>query len=154
MPRIPLLPSEWPSEDPLGRPIPAGPLTFEEFHDWCDEDTWAEWVDGEIELVPAASDRHQNLADFLTALLRIVGQDRGAGRVLSAPFLMRLPASLRRGREPDDLFVAREHLDRLRPTYLDGAADLAIEVTSPESLERDRQDKFREYEPAVLREYW
>ena len=105
-------------------------------------------------MVPPASDRHQNLADFLTALLRIVGQDRGAGRVLSAPFLMRLPASLRRGREPDDLFVAREHLDRLRPTYLDGAADLVIEVTSPESLERDRHDKFREYEAAGIPEYW
>src|SRR5438067_974188 len=34
-----------------------------------------------------------------------------------------------RGREPALLFVAREHLDRLRRTYLGGPADLVVEVT-------------------------
>jgi hypothetical protein len=27
---------------------PPGPVTFEEYLAWCDEDTHAEWVDGEI----------------------------------------------------------------------------------------------------------
>ena len=30
-------------------------LTFEEFLDWCDEDTRAEWVDGEVVMVAPAS---------------------------------------------------------------------------------------------------
>lgn len=30
------------------KPAPAEKLTFEEFLTWCDEDTWAEWVDGEV----------------------------------------------------------------------------------------------------------
>ncbi|MEW6279625.1 MAG: hypothetical protein AB1758_13435 [Candidatus Eremiobacterota bacterium] len=29
-------------------------------------------------------------------------------------------------RSPDILFVAREHLDRLKPGFLDGPSDLAI----------------------------
>ena len=59
-----------------------------------------------------------------------------------------------RGREPDILFVARANLDRLRRTYLDGPADLAVEITSPESFARDRGDKFVEYERAGVGEYW
>ena len=55
---------------------------------------------------------------------------------------------------PDLLFVAREHLDRLHETYLDGPADLAVEIISPDSLGRDRGEKFAEYESAGLPEYW
>jgi Uma2 family endonuclease len=58
------------------------------------------------------------------------------------------------GREPDLVFIATEHLDRLKDTYLDGPADLAVEVVSPDSDVRDRSEKFREYEGAGIPEYW
>lgn len=67
---------------------------------------------------------------------------------------MRLPAPISTGREPDLLLVTREHRDRLHPTCLDGPADLAIEIVSPESVSRDRGEKFVEYEQAGVREYW
>ncbi len=72
------------------------------------------------------------------------------GLVLSAPFQMKM----KQGREPDLLFVAQEHLDRLKETYLDGPADLVVEIISPESLERDRGAKFVEYEAGGVPEYW
>jgi Uma2 family endonuclease len=59
-----------------------------------------------------------------------------------------------RGREPDLLFISSERLHLLRHTFLDGAADVAIEIVSPESIGRDRGDKFVEYERAGVREYW
>ena len=74
-----------------------------------------------------------------------------AGRVLIAPFQMKLAQS---GREPDLLYVANEHLDQLKETYLDGPADLAVEIVSPESVGRDRGEKFYEYEQAGIPEYW
>ncbi len=58
------------------------------------------------------------------------------------------------GREPDILFIAKEHLNRLTPTYLDGPADLVVEVISPESRARDRGDKYYEYEESGVLEYW
>jgi Uma2 family endonuclease len=58
------------------------------------------------------------------------------------------------GREPDILFVAREHLARLKETFLDGPADLVIEILSPESRLRDRGDKRAECEAGGVREYW
>jgi len=72
------------------------------------------------------------------------------GWVRSAPFQMKLE----HGREPDVLFVATEHLGRLRETFLDGPADLAIEIISPESVSRDRGEKYYEYEAGGVREYW
>ena len=140
---------------PFERSLPAPPakMTYEEFLAWADEDTWAEWVDGEVIVLMSASEEHQDLADFLTALLRLFTEAHQLGIVRSAPFQMKTGPDLP-GREPDLIFVAREHLDRLKHTYLDGPADLVVEIVSPESRSRDRGTKFYEYEQGGVREYW
>jgi Uma2 family endonuclease len=125
--------------------------TYEAFLDWADEDVLAEWVKGEVILTSPASLRHQNIAGFLTTLIRTYAEEKGLGQVISAPFQMKLAHS---GREPDLLFVAQANLHRLQPTYLDGPADLVIEIISPESIGRDRGDKYLEYEAAGIPEYW
>lgn len=125
-------------------------MSYEEFLAWADEDTLAEWVNGEVAMMPPASKRHQDIVDFLTSVMRAFVEQRELGRVLSAPFQMKLE----HGREPDLLFVAREHLGRLKETYLDGPADLVVEIVSPESVGRDRGDKFYEYARGGVPEYW
>ncbi|HXG66869.1 MAG TPA: Uma2 family endonuclease [Blastocatellia bacterium] len=132
---------------------PEGKITFEEFLDWCDEDTWAEWVDGEVIMVSPASIGHQDIGSLLDKVLGIYVEVRNLGKVVRAPFVMRLP-SRPSGREPDLIFIARERLHLLTNTYLDGPADLAVEIVSPESIGRDRGEKFVEYEGAGIREYW
>jgi Uma2 family endonuclease len=57
-------------------------------------------------------------------------------------------------REPDMLFVARDNLHRLTDKRLEGPADLVIEVVSPESVKRDYEEKFSEYQRSGVREYW
>jgi Uma2 family endonuclease len=57
-------------------------------------------------------------------------------------------------REPDILFVATENLERLTQERLNGPPDLVIEVISDDSVKRDRDDKYREYRDAGVREYW
>jgi Uma2 family endonuclease len=133
---------------------PTQKMTFEEFLAWCNEDTWAEWVDGEVIMLSPASSKHQDIRGLLELVLRAYSESRDLGKVLAAPFLMRLPEALKRGREPDILFVAKKHLSRLKPTYLAGPADLVVEITSPESILRDRGEKFAEYELGGVREYW
>jgi Uma2 family endonuclease len=128
-------------------------MTFEEFLEWADEDTWAEWIDGEVLMLGFASIRHQNVGDFLTALLLHYTETHRLGVVCSAPFPMKTGPDLP-GREPDILFIAGEHLDRLKETYLDGPADLVVEIISPDSRARDRGEKFYEYEQGGVREYW
>lgn len=129
-------------------------LTYEEFLDWCDEDTRAEWVDGEVVMVSPASERHEDVRGFLETVLRIFVEHYGLGRVLGAVFQMRLAAPVNRGRQPDLLFVSTTRLERLHATYLDGPADVVVEIISPESRLRDRGEKFAEYEIGGVREYW
>jgi len=131
---------------------PPGPVTFEAFLEWADEDTWAEWVEGEVIVMAPASERHQQLVRFLLSLLTFYVEARNLGWLCAAPFLMRLSPTV--AREPDLLFVTNEHLDRVKETYLDGPADLVVEIISPDSIARDRGEKFVEYEAGGVSEYW
>jgi Uma2 family endonuclease len=128
-------------------------MTWEEFLARDAEEHRAEWVDGEIVFMSPASADHQRIIFFLARLIAAFAEARRLGEVFIPPFLMRL-ATKPSGREPDILFVSAEHADRVRDTYLDGPADLAIEVASPESDARDRGTKFVEYEAAGIPEYW
>ncbi len=71
---------DWIEEQPVLRlrlqqaiervPQPPSKMTYEEFLEWCDEDTLAEWVDGEVVMTSPASNKHQDIADFLVSVLR------------------------------------------------------------------------------------
>jgi Uma2 family endonuclease len=144
------------SPEPVKMPekaAPPGKMTYEEFLAWADEDTWAEWVNGEVVILSPASLRHQQLATFLSTSINFFVDAHKLGVVLTPPFQMKTGSDLP-GREPDIIFVAREHLDRFRDTYLNGPADLVVEIISRDSRARDRGDKFYEYEQGGVREYW
>lgn len=129
------------------------PMSYEEFLTQIDEDTHAEWVDGETIIFMPPSVRHQALSDFLLMIIALYVDLFDLGRVISAPIEMRVrPGGA--AREPDLLFVAREHLDRLTPQRMVGPADLIVEVISPESGWRDQIEKRREYAAAGVPEYW
>ncbi len=132
---------------------PQGKITFDEFLAWADEDTHAEWEDEEIIMASPASIEHQDLSGWLTSILRLYIRRRNLGRLISAPFLVRLQVT-DQGREPDLIFLKTESLDRLQPTYLAGPPDLVVEIISPESISRDRGRKFVEYESEGVPEYW
>ncbi len=135
------------SADPTHVPT----MTYDEFMEWADEDTLAEWVDGRIVMTSPASARHQDIGTFLNNVLSEHARTHDLGRVLGAPFQMRLPTS---GREPDVLFVAKEHLNRVLLNRVQGPADLVVEIVSPESRVRDRGEKFYEYQEGGVGEYW
>ena len=126
-------------------------VNYDEFLAWADEDRLAEWVDGKVVLTSPASAQHQYLAIFLATSLSTYVTLHDLGTVLTGPFQMKLARS---GREPDVLFVAKEHLARLQPTLLQGPADLVVEIVSDESVARDRGTKFEEYREAGIPEYW
>ncbi len=132
---------------------PPGKISFQQFLEWLDEVTRAEWVDGEIEIMSPVSDEHHDLSSFFIALFRFFVEARQSGRVLTQLFLMKIGPDLS-AREPDVMFVAADHLERIRKTYLDGPADLVIEIISPESIERDQVTKLAEYQQGGVSEYW
>lgn len=140
-----------PTRNPAARNEPRR-MSYEEFLTWADEDTHAEWIDGEVIVFMPAKDIHQATLGFLFRLVSLFADLLGQGRARVAPFEMRLDP--RRSREPDILFVKQTNLTRLTPDRLDGPADLVVEIVSDDSVQRDRRDKFKEYRVAGVAEYW
>lgn len=128
-------------------------LTWEEYLRFGEENTLAEWIDGKVIMLFSGSTQHQQIVGFLQTVIGLFSETHNVGRVFIAPYAMKLDPQ-RRGREPDVLFVSREREHLIEKTFLNGAADLVVEIVSPESVERDSVQKFVEYEAAGIREYW
>jgi len=113
-----------------------------------------EWLAGEIAIYTMTNNtQHQDILQFLTVLLNFYLSAKSLGKLLLAGVPMYL-GDERPAREPDLLIVVNEHLERIKGTYLDGIADVVVEIVSPESDERDHGIKFIEYEAAGVPEYW
>jgi len=145
-----------PSETLAGSSAPTVGLpkmTYEEFLEWVPEDFRAEWVDGNIIPMAPPSTDHQDISLFLAAALRAFAETKKLGKVLAAPVQVKIGAELG-GREPDIIFLANEHLDRVRKNHIAGPVDLAVEIIGPDSRGRGRGEKYYEYEAGGVREYW
>lgn len=126
-------------------------MSYDEYINWVEDGTHAEWVNGEVIVFMPAKRTHQNIVEFLLRLIGLFNDLFDLGEVKVAPFEMKLVHS---SREPDLLFVTQENLEQLTNDRLYGGADLAIEVISRGSVRRDRDDKWREYRDAGICEYW
>jgi Uma2 family endonuclease len=112
-----------------------------------------EFSDGCLEVLPVPTTSHQLLVAYLYGVLLAFVSRRQLGTVLFAA----LPVRLRSGkfREPDILFMARQHADRIGEEFWDGA-DLVMEIVSEGSKDRRRDlvTKRGEYARAGIPEYW
>ena len=128
-------------------------MTYEDFLTKIDEGVHAEWVEGEVIVFMPPKVAHQRFQNLLSTLLTDYVEAFDLGEVLAAPCEMLLVPG-RISREPDILFVAKDHLGRLTEDRLEGPADLVIEFLSDCSVTRDRDVKFYEYQEAGIPEYW
>jgi Uma2 family endonuclease len=96
--------------------------------------------------------RHQDLRLYLTVLLKTYVEMRDAGLVRESPY--RVVPQGGQPIEPDIVFIAHSHFDRVHETYMEGPPDIVIEVTSSETTALDRGEKFVLYESLGVREYW
>lgn len=135
----------------VAEPTPRG-MAEEEFVAWCDEDTRAEYVDGEVIIMSPESVVSETVRGFLYKVLSWFVETHELGMVFGPHLQVRLRPGL--WRVPDLIFIShgRQHL--LRPNHLEGAPDLVMEIVSDDSVERDWRTKYHEYEQAGVREYW
>ena len=128
------------------------PLTVDDFCELVDEDTEAELVEGVVMMKSPVSYAHEALLMFLIKTLGPYVEECKLGEVLSQKFLVRVTNYT--GREPDLVFVSREHLDTIESNYLSGAPDLVIEIVSPNDRPSEILQKRVEYEQLGVRELW
>src|SRR5258708_24081109 len=113
-----------------------------------------EWVAGQVESYTMTNNLvHQRILRFLITLFSLFLDRKKLGEVILAGFPMYVGDD-KPAREPDLMVVLNSHRERIKPTYLDGIADLVIEIVSPESGERDHGTKYIEYETIGIPEYW
>lgn len=140
--------------DPTATSFIPRSMTYEEFLKEFDG-KYVEFVASEVIGPMTVGLKHEQLTGFLRSLLQIFVEERSLGEVLGEPFQMKMEFEDGiHGREPDVFFVKTENIVRLTDRFYDGGADLAIEIISPESVARDTQEKFEEYQAAGVSEYW
>lgn len=128
-------------------------MTEQQFINWCDEYTRAEWVNGEVIIMSPVNWNHAELNTWLSIVMYQFVEHHELGSLVGPQVQMRLGNVVSR-REPDVLFVAKSRSGIIRPTFLDGPPDLVLEIVSPESVARDWREKYNEYAIGGIREYW
>lgn len=130
----------------------TGPYTFEDFCEIIREDQKADLIDGVIHMASPENTDANDLFGWLFMVIRGYARRTNQGRVFGSRVALRLAEE--HGPEPDIAFVHTKHLDRVRRGFVAGAADLAVEIVSPESVERDYNRKRELYQEYGISEYW
>ena len=126
--------------------------SFDDFVARVGEGDKADLLDGVIYMASPENVDHNDLVGWLYALLRLFVSRHDLGSVFVNRVAFRL--SEQNAPEPDVSFVSKRRLDILDRGFVDGPPDLAVEIVSPESSQRDRELKRFVYEEAGVREYW
>jgi Uma2 family endonuclease len=132
--------------------IRSGPYSFGDFIELIREDQKADLIDGAIYMASPENTEHNDLLGWLHLLLRGFVRQRHLGRVTVNKVAYRL--SEKTGPEPDLAFVRAARADIIKEGYVDGPPDLAVGIVSPDSVNRDYEDKRVKYERSGVEEYW
>ena len=127
-------------------------ITFEQFCAIVDGDQKADLIDGVIYMASPDNMDANELFVWLVSLLHGFVQAKELGKVYGSRAAFRLNKT--NAPEPDIAFVSKHRLGAVRRGNFEGPPDLAVEIVSPESVERDYEKKRRQYEKAGVREYW
>ena len=116
-----------------------------------------ELSEGKVVIPDMPTTSHQRVVGKLFRLMSDYVEAQDLGEVCVTPLRVRLwPGKFR---EPDIIFMHRDHADRIGEEYW-GVPDLVVEVISPRRPQSsgteyvDRVEKFVEYAQAGVQEYW
>ena len=131
---------------------PLGCNTFDDFCFLVGDDQKADLIDGVIYVASPENTDSNLLFIWLGGLISLFVETFDLGEVFGLRVALRLDG--KNSPEPDILFVRKSRLHLMRQGHIAGAADLAMEIVSPESVQRDYQMKRTQYERAGVEEYW
>jgi Uma2 family endonuclease len=130
----------------------TGPHTFDDFALLVGENEKADLIDGVIYMASPENTDANELFVWLLSLFHDFVEFHDLGRIYGSRVAFRLDE--KNAPEPDIAFVARRNLHRVQRGRVEGPPDLAVEIVSPDSVERDYETKKRKYAEAGVPEYW
>lgn len=136
--------------DLTGNQVKEGRLCYDDYAA-LDDGLRYELADGVLELMrPGPSAVHQfNLVHLLDVL-----RDSCASEFLFLSSPIDVILSEYEVRQPDIVAIRRDRAHIITRRGIDGPPDLVVEIVSPTSAKRDRQDKFQVYAQYNIPEYW
>ncbi len=117
-----------------------------------DNDRRYELIEGELYMVPSPGFYHQTISMNISHPLKKFAKGNNLGAVLYAPFDVVLSET--DVVQPDIIFVSKGRLGLITEKNLRGAPDLAIEILSTSTRERDKLVKKRLYMESGVKEFW
>jgi Uma2 family endonuclease len=131
----------------------AGPHTVEDFFAIIKDGEKGDLINGVIYMASPDSPRANDIGFFLGTLTRYYVAARGLG---GRCYISRVAFVLDElhSPEPDVAYLAAEHLDLIAPGRVKGPPDIAVEIVSHDSIDRDYELKREMYEAAGVSEYW
>lgn len=135
----------------IARPPPVL-YTFDDFCALVRDGDKADLIDGVIYMSSPDNTDANRLFGWLFGLLILFLQKTKLGEAFGSRVAFRLDDT--NGPEPDIGFVKKARLNLVKRGYIDGPPDAAMEIVSPESIERDYEKKRQQFEAARVPEYW
>lgn len=132
--------------------IRSGPVTFDGFCSLVADGQKADLING---VIYVASPDNTDAGSLFIWLVRLIGDFvdvNDLGEVHGSRIAFKLDE--KNSPEPDIAVILKKNLHRVERGYVLGPADLAIEIVSPESVERDYEKKRILYEKFAIPEYW
>jgi len=127
------------------------------FHEYARHEqhqSW-EWIDGALDLLPPLSPAQRQVQNRLLTPLAEYVEENGLGLVIPGPFAIRMPEEMRRGREPDLLFLPNEFVEAMQDNYVNShGVGLVVEIADASTRYRDSVEKYKDYQMAGIPEYW
>jgi Uma2 family endonuclease len=122
------------------------------FYEWVEPDMKAEFINGEIIENSPSADEHSDAVTYLLSMTHIFVLFAKLGKVKSEKAMVTLT---RNDYEPDIAFWKKEKSDLFRVGQLHyPAPDLAVEILSKSTKNRDFGVKFDDYAQHGVAEYW
>ena len=123
--------------------------TWDDYRQWPDDERW-ELIEGvAYAMTPSPASRHQTMQMEMSRQMANFFRNHRC-RPFAAPMDVKL--SDEDVVQPDILVVCNRK--QIKPTHIEGAPALVVEILSPSSQEHDRIRKTRLYARAGVKEFW
>ena len=129
-----------------------GDYTFDDFLVLVAEDEKADLLDGVIYMASPESTDDNKLELWLGSLMGGFAEELDLGDVFVSRVAFRITG--KHGPEPDVAFLAKKRRRFIHRGFVAAGPDIAVEIVSPDSVQRDYVRKRQVYEVAGVREYW
>jgi Uma2 family endonuclease len=130
---------------------PKTRYTYDDLERFPDDGLRREIIDGELFVTASPVPRHQRVVTTLIGELYQYTKSHG-GEVFPAP--LDVYFSEENVVEPDVLFIAAAHAERIEKKFVRDAPDIVVEVSSPSTRRLELLRKLRLYERFGVPEYW